>query len=80
MIPRDDHGNIVPLSTDLNRHFLYVRYNADLSQTGLDNMGLGAINSADVREMDSVKYLAELQQVGKTASEQVNLDHFGSFV
>jgi hypothetical protein len=57
----------VPLDKDMGRHFLYVRYNADLSRAGLDAMGLTEIDSDDVRKMDSVKYIDKLQTVGKKA-------------
>jgi len=80
MIPMDRDGKIVPLSNKTSRHFLYARYNADLSREGLDASGLGHIDSDHVREMDSVKYIDQLQEVGKKAAEQISMDHFGSFV
>jgi predicted acylesterase/phospholipase RssA len=84
MIPRKNYGDpaseLIPLSEDLGRHFLYVRYNVDLTQKGLDDIGLPHIKSDQVREMDSVKYLNQLQTVGKAAAKQVSLTHFGSFV
>ncbi len=80
MIPMDTEGNIIPLTQDTKRHFLYVRYNADLSREGLDELGLFDIDSDHVRQMDSVKYIHELETVGKaTAKQQVKLDHFGKF-
>ncbi len=48
------------------RHFLYARYNANLSPEGLEGLGLGHINSTHVREMDSVKYINELREVGES--------------
>jgi hypothetical protein len=30
--------------------------------------------------MDNVKYIGDLQAVGKAAAKQVSIDHFGSFV
>ncbi len=62
------------------RHFLYVRYNADLSDKGMQEMGLGHINSEHVRLMDSVKHIDKLREVGRAAAKQVSMDHFGSFV
>jgi hypothetical protein len=76
----DNKGNIDDLSQEVKRHFLYVRYNADLSPEGLKNMKLSHINSDHVREMDSVKYLNELREVGQAASEQVDIKHLGAFV
>lgn len=81
MVPMDAAGNLLPLSPPSNRHFLYMRYNADLSQEGLNHLGLENIVSDHVREMDSVKYIDDMQTVGKAAAaSQVSLDHFGSFV
>ena len=80
MVPRDAAGKPLPLATDCNRHFLYARYNADLSQPSLDAMGLKDIDSDEVRQMDSVKYLDKLRKVGRVAAKQVDIAHFGSFV
>jgi uncharacterized protein len=81
MVPMDANGNAHSMSQDTKRHFLYARYNADLSQEGLDDIGLNNIKSDHVREMDSVKYIDQLQTVGKAfGKKQVNLAHFGSFV
>lgn len=81
MVPMDKDGNIYPLTQDTKRHFLYVRYNADLSQEGLNDMDLNHIEAEHVREMDSIKYLDELQEVGTVAANtQMSLSHFGKFV
>ena len=81
MIPIDDKGNVKNLSQANMRHFLYVRYNADLSEQGLKDLKLGHIKSEHVRQMDSVKYLKELEMVGTAAAvQQVDLRHLGSFV
>jgi predicted acylesterase/phospholipase RssA len=61
MTPVDAKGNILELDSDASRHFSYVRYNADLSQKGLDDAGLKHIESDDVRQMDSVKYMPQLR-------------------
>ncbi|MDQ6888931.1 MAG: patatin-like phospholipase family protein [Bacteroidota bacterium] len=80
MIPMDEEGKLIPLINNTKRNFLYARYNPDLSRQGLDALGLTHIDSDQVSEMDSVKYITRLQEVGKKAAEQINLDHFGSFV
>jgi hypothetical protein len=55
----------IPLSQDLGRAFLYVRYTADLSHQGPNNMEMGDIDPA---------------RVGKQVAQDVRLKHFGSFV
>lgn len=82
MIPLDNEGKILPLTSDAGRHFSYVRYNADLSPEGLKDAGLGGISSKEVRKMDSVKYISQLRRVGQTAGKsQVNVgQHFHSFI
>lgn len=63
------------------RLFRYVRYNVDLSQDGLNELGLAHIESNNVRQLDSVKYLDQLQEVGSVAAaRQVNMAHLGKFV
>jgi hypothetical protein len=81
MVSMDVQGNVYNLSQDIKRHFLYVRYNADLSKESLNKLGLAHTQSDHVREMDSLKYIYQLQEVGKAAAKsQVSLTHFGSFV
>ena len=80
MVPMDDEGKLIPLTSNTSRHFLYARYNADLSREGLDALGLNNIDSNHVREMDSVLYIDQLRQVGQKAAGQISMDHFGSFV
>ncbi len=73
VLPQDapDHG----------RFFRYVRYNADLSQQGLDDLGLNDIEGAEVRKMDAVEQIDNLSRIGKAvAQKEVSIDHFGSFV
>jgi hypothetical protein len=82
MIPMDEKGMMLPLDSDAARHFSYVRYNADLSVEGLKDLELEHIDSDAVREMDSVKHLNELREVGRTVGgKQVKAkEHFGSFL
>jgi hypothetical protein len=62
------------------RLFRYIRYNVDLSQEGLDDLELPHIKSQDVRQLDSIKFLPQLRQVGKAAAKQVEISHLGPFV
>jgi predicted acylesterase/phospholipase RssA len=70
----DSKGPVSP------RLFTYVRYNAELSEDGLNKLGLGHINPEDVQKLDSIEHIPELQLVGKAVAEQkVKLDHFINF-
>jgi hypothetical protein len=80
MIPRDDDGNMIPLSQDLGRRFLYARYNADLSREGLDALGLNDIKPKNVQKLDSVEYIPDLRKVGRKVAEDIKIEHFGSFI
>lgn len=62
------------------RLFTYMRYNADVSREGLDELGLPNVNPAHVQLLDSVRYIEEIRQVGQAVAEQkVELDHFEGF-
>ena len=62
------------------RLFSYVRYNAELSRTGLDALGLPDIEPEDVQKMDSVDHISDLRRVGRAAAEQVAPHHFAGFL
>jgi uncharacterized protein len=70
----------VPLSTNLGRRFLYTRYNADLSEAGLRELGLPTIVPGQIQRMDAVENIPDLLKVGRAASAQVDPSHFGSFL
>ena len=82
MVPLDDNNKILGLDSDANRHFSYVRYNANLSDEGLADLGLTHIDSDDVRKMDSVEFIPQLREVGKTVGKkQVNVkEHLKKFI
>jgi hypothetical protein len=82
LIPLDREGKVLPLLSDAGRHFSYVRYNADLSEEGLAKMELSHIESDDVRQMDSVEFIPQLREVGRTVgAKQVNVvEHFANFL
>jgi hypothetical protein len=80
LIPRDAEGNVLPLSEDLGRAFLYARYNADLSSPWLNKVGLGDIDPSKVSKLDSVDYIDDLRRVGRRVGEEVKIEHFGPFV
>ena len=81
-IDREMGNLILPQETpDHGRFFRYVRYNADLSQKSLSDLGLGDIEAAAVQKMDAVRQIENLSRVGKAvAQKEVSIDHFGPFV
>ncbi len=82
MIPLDSEGQPLSMDTDANKHFLYTRYNADISINGLKVIGLSHIDSDEVREMDSVEFIPQLREVGKAVGKnQVKVkEHFRNFI
>ena len=60
--------------------FTYVRYNVDLTEPGLDALGLSDIPATDVDQMDSVDHIDDLVRIGRTAAKKdVNVEHFDGF-
>ncbi len=70
----------IPLSTNLGRHFLYARYNADLSLEGLKKLGFAGIDPSSIQKMDAVENIEPLFAIGQAAGESVKAEHFGSFL
>jgi patatin-like phospholipase/acyl hydrolase len=63
------------------KQFAYVRYDPDVTQEGLDALGLKDVKAEDVQVMDSVKYIPDIQRVGQAfASAHVGLRHLANFV
>ena len=61
--------------------FTYMRYNAELTEHGLDALGLAQIKPAYVQALDSVDHIAELSQVGQAvAAKQIKAEHFSKFL
>jgi hypothetical protein len=69
-----------PLSVDLGRHFLYARYNADLSSTGLRALGFPDVDAISIQKMDAVENIPVLAEIGRAAGAVVDERHFGSFL
>jgi patatin-like phospholipase/acyl hydrolase len=59
--------------------FTYLRYNAELSQKGLDRLGVGHLKPERVQQMDSVEHIGEMQQVGRAVAKKVDMRHFEGF-
>jgi hypothetical protein len=84
MIPRQGdplEGGLVPLEEDCGRQFLYARYNPDVSRSGLDALGLKKIDPDHVQALDQIKYIGEMQSVGREyAAKFVDMTPFQRFV
>lgn len=59
--------------------FTYLRFNAELTRSGLDRLGLKDIRPEDVQQLDSVEHIAELQRVGRAVAEKIRPEHFAGF-
>jgi hypothetical protein len=72
-------GSVGPLRRD-QELFSYVRYNAELTRTGLDALGCRDIVPETVQRLDSVEGIPELRRVGQAVAERkVRPDHFARF-
>jgi len=61
--------------------FTYMRYNAELSREGLNELGLTNIKPEDVQALDSVDHIVELQEVGRAVADRdVRIEHFAKFL
>lgn len=76
LIPRDKAGKVIPTAVDLNRRFLYARYNAELTSTWLNAHNLGDVDPSQVAQLDSVEHIHDLVRVGKAVADDVKIDHF----
>lgn len=79
LIPRRN-GARIPLSEKLGRAFLYCRYDAELTASGLAALGVQGIDPASLGGMDDVSAMEPLTAVGKKLAEHVDLADWGDFV
>lgn len=69
-----------PITSTIPKQFAYVRYDPDVSQDGLNKLGLADIKAEQVQVMDSVKHMPEIQRVGVAyAGRNVSLKHLRGF-
>lgn len=60
--------------------FTYVRYNAELTQPGLQTLGLGKLDAKQIQKMDCADNLPDLQKIGRAVAKQsVQTSHFERF-
>ncbi|MCP4314786.1 MAG: patatin [Hyphomicrobiales bacterium] len=69
----------VPFDQDCGRAFLYARYDPDVSEVGLMELGLLEIEAAHVQAMDKVEYLDDMRKVGKAYAKRVDMSLFDRF-
>jgi len=63
-----------------NKMFTYMRYNAELTEQGLADLGIGDIRPKDVQPLDSTDHIADMQRVGRAVAERiVAMSHFEGF-
>ena len=61
--------------------FPYLRYDADVTQAGLDALGLSDIEAASVQALDSVEHMTEMQRLGRTvAARLIDPAHYAQFL
>jgi hypothetical protein len=84
MVPRDGDprkGPPQPLAKDIGRAFLYARYDPDVTQAGLESIGLSGIDPASVQKMDQAKFIPQMRKVGRAYARQyVRIDAFGGLL
>ncbi len=71
-----EHADARPRDTPL---FSYVRYNADISASGLRRVSLERIDPKKVARLDAYESLEDLAAIGRKAAEQVKREHFDGF-
>jgi hypothetical protein len=68
-----------PLAAD-RKLFTYLRYNAELTEAGLKDLGCAGIEPEVVQKLDSVAAIDDLRTVGRAVAKQsVNVAHFAGF-
>ena len=73
-----EHGAAGPVDPKL---FTYLRYNAELTTSGLAGLGLPEIDPRNVQKLDSVEYKDDLCRIGQAiAMRRVDLRHFEAFL
>jgi hypothetical protein len=63
----------------LPKKFTYVRYTPDITQAGLNGLGLSDIDATDVQPLLAGGRVAELQRIGRTYAERIfDFGHLGA--
>lgn len=80
LVPTDERGEKLPLTQNLGRQFLYVRYDVELSRERLDDLGLPNVDPELVSKLDSTEGMDDLLRIGEKLAGRMHKDHLGSFV
>jgi predicted acylesterase/phospholipase RssA len=73
-------ATIPPLPRTISPSFTYLRYDADLSQTGLAGLGFPLLQPERVQKLDSVDSIEALRSIGEAAARQVESSDFEGFL
>lgn len=79
LVPADERGEKLPLTQNLGRQFLYVRYDVELSREGLDDLGLPKVDPELVSKLDSTEGMDDLLRIGEKLAGRMHKQHLGSF-
>jgi uncharacterized protein len=60
--------------------FTYARYNTELTEEGLEKLGINNIKPESVQKLDSVDAIPDLQKIGIAVANKVKLEHFNGFL
>jgi len=73
---------LLPLSEDCGRQFLYARYNADLTVSGMRELGFENADVTSLLRMDlaTPENITTLYAVGQKVGNAVRREHFGNFI
>lgn len=85
VIDREFGDMAMPAEDDSNwtgrKLFTYLRYDPDVTQSGLNTLGLDDIPASTVQVLDSIDHIQDIQRVGKAYAEQhFKLRHFEGFL
>ncbi|MDD5462387.1 MAG: hypothetical protein PHG00_12260 [Methylococcales bacterium] len=81
-----EFGDMVVLDKDDSnwtgpKQFTYLRYDPDVTQAGINALGLNDIVAGTVQVLDSVEYIPAIQRLGKAyATEHFKLQHLEGFL
>ncbi len=79
LVPKDAGGVPIPLSERLGRAFLYARYDVELTDEGMKELGIAGIDPTALRKLDSIDHIDGLVRVGQALAKKFKLEHLGGF-